>query len=311
MSFFTDSDHSNIWNALQKTRGSLMSHISEAFNESDTSETAWDDIEDILLGSDIGLPTTSFIIQELKNQSPKSIQKTYPDTFGRLRTILTEMVNIKPNPILPDQVGPSIILMVGVNGVGKTTSIAKLTHLLLQSNRTVLLGAGDTYRAAAISQLKSWATALNVDMVSHQIGSDPSAVAFDTIRATTSRNIDVAIIDTAGRLHGKTNLIEELQKIYRISKKTIGEGSLSVMLTLDASTGQNGLAQASHFQRQVHCDSIFLSKLDGTSRGGIVFPIVRELSLPISFVGTGENHTDIAVFDPYKFVEGLFEKTNL
>ena len=311
MNYLKGSNKSSIWSALQKTRGSLIGHISEAFKSSDTLETLWDDVEDILLASDIGFDTTNYIIQELKNKSPMSIHRDHSCRFDELRTILTEMVNIAPTQLTLDRVGPSIILMVGVNGVGKTTSIAKLTSLLLQRNKTVLIGAGDTYRAAAISQLQSWATALNVDMVSHQIGSDPSAVAFDTIRATRSRNMDVAIIDTAGRLHGKANLIEELKKIYRTSKKAMHGGSLSVMLTVDASTGQNGLAQASHFQNQVHCDSIFLSKLDGTSKGGIVFPIVRELSLPISFVGTGEHHTDIAPFDPHKFVEGLFENTSL
>ena len=202
---------------------------------------------------------------------------------------------------------PLVILMVGVNGAGKTTTIAKLTNWYLENGKEVLVGAGDTFRAAAQEQLKSWADKLSVQMISHQSGSDPGAVAFDTISAAKSRKVDVAIIDTAGRLQDKSNLMEELKKIHRISMREAGDSRVKVLLTIDATTGQNGISQARSFQETVQCDGVFLSKLDGSAKGGIALSIVKDVRLPILFVGTGEEANDMALFDANQFVDSLIE----
>ena len=202
---------------------------------------------------------------------------------------------------------PLVWLFVGVNGAGKTTSIAKLTHLYQTLDKKVVLGAGDTYRAAAIEQLQEWGQRLNVEVVAHQRGADPGAVAFDSFKAAQSRGADVVIIDTAGRLHTKTNLMEELKKIQRVLLRENQDQDLRIMLTIDATTGQNGLYQARAFSDVVECDGVFLSKLDGTAKGGIAVAIGHELKLPVLYIGTGEQPDDISAFAPREFTEALFE----
>jgi fused signal recognition particle receptor len=205
--------------------------------------------------------------------------------------------------------GPQVVLVVGVNGVGKTTSIAKLAHWLRANGRKVLLGAGDTFRAAAIEQLQAWGQRAGVDVVAHRQGADPGAVAYDTYQAAQARGCDTIIIDTAGRLHTKHNLMEEMKKIKRVLSRLDQTAPHQVILVLDATTGQNGLAQARHFTEAVGCTGIFLAKLDGTAKGGIVLAICDQLKLPVMFIGTGEGLEDMAPFDPEEFVEALFAST--
>ena len=203
--------------------------------------------------------------------------------------------------------GPYVILMVGVNGVGKTTSIGKLAHHFSESGRKVVLGAGDTFRAAAAEQLEILGQRVGVDVIRHASGADPGAVAYDAYQASKSRGADILIFDTAGRLHTKSNLMEELRKIHRVLKRQNPSAPHEVILTLDATTGHNGLAQAKSFQEVVDCTGIFLAKLDGTARGGIVLAIKKELEVPIMFIGTGEGMADMAPFDANDFVDALLE----
>jgi fused signal recognition particle receptor len=201
---------------------------------------------------------------------------------------------------------PLVILVVGVNGVGKTTSIAKLTRIYQAEGKQVLLGAADTFRAAAIEQLQVWGERLGVDVIAHKQDGDPGAVAFDALQAAKARKADVLIIDTAGRLHSKTNLMEEIKKVQRVLTRQDEDSPQRVLLALDATTGQNGLHQARAFTEALNCDGVFLSKLDGTAKGGVVVSITRELQLPVLFVGTGEGLDDVTPFDPQDFVEALF-----
>jgi fused signal recognition particle receptor len=200
-----------------------------------------------------------------------------------------------------------VILVVGVNGSGKTTSIAKLTRYHQRQGRKVLLAAGDTFRAAAADQLKVWASRLGTDVVAHQPGSDPGAVVYDAMQASLARGANTLIVDTAGRLHTQYNLMQELRKIHRVINKQMAEAPQETLLVLDATTGQNALSQAKYFKDAVDVNGVFLAKLDGTAKGGIVFAIARELGIPIRYVGTGEDLDDAAEFDPERFVAGLFE----
>ena len=197
------------------------------------------------------------------------------------------------------------IIVIGVNGAGKTTTIGKLSNWYRKTGKSVLIGAGDTFRAAALEQINHWGTEVDVDVIGNQMGSDPSSVAYDAISAAQNRNIDIVLIDTAGRLQSETNLMKELEKIHRTCTRITRPGYLKVLLTIDATTGQNGLIQAKRFNESIPCDAIFLTKLDGTSKGGISIPIVKEMGIPISFIGTGESLEDIAQFDAKSFTEGL------
>ena len=286
----------------------MLGQIKNLFANNLLNDELLEDLEDILLSSDVGLTTTEQIITELKTRHSDKSNSSKLDAFSLLKQILIEILSIQtPNWLMDTNKSPLVILMVGVNGAGKTTTIAKLTNWYLKNGKEVLVGAGDTFRAAAPEQLKSWADKLSVAMISHQPGSDPGAVAFDTISAAKSRKADVAIIDTAGRLQDKSNLMEELKKIHRISTREAGDSKVKVLLTIDATTGQNGISQAQSFQEAVHCDGVFLSKLDGSAKGGIALPIVKDVRLPILFVGTGESESDMALFDAYQFVDSLID----
>ena len=306
LKFFKKNNQENLKSALTKTRGSMLGQIKNLFANNLLNDELLEDLEDILVSSDVGLTTTEQIITELKTRHSDKSNSSKPDAFSLLKQILIEILSIQtPNWLMDTNKSPLVILMVGVNGAGKTTTIAKLTNWYLENGKEVLVGAGDTFRAAAPEQLKSWADKLSVAMISHQAGSDPGAVAFDTISAAKSRKADVAIIDTAGRLQDKSNLMEELKKIHRISTREAGDSKVKVLLTIDATTGQNGISQAQAFQEAVHCDGVFLSKLDGSAKGGIALPIVKDVKLPILFVGTGESESDMALFDANQFVDSL------
>lgn len=308
LKFFKKNNQENLTGALTKTRGSMIGQIKNLFTNNLLNDELLEDLEDILVSSDVGINTTEQIISELKIRYADKSNSSKNDPFSLLKQLLIEILHKQPPSWLMETSGkPLVLLMVGVNGAGKTTTIGKLINWYLENGKEVLVGAGDTFRAAAPEQLKSWADKFSVHMISHKSGSDPGAVAFDTISAAKSRNVDVAIIDTAGRLQDKSNLMEELKKIHRISTREAGNCNVKVILTIDATTGQNGISQAQSFQEAVQCDGVFLSKLDGSAKGGIALPIVKNVNLPILFVGTGEAADDMALFDAKQFVDSLVD----
>ncbi len=301
-----EKKHLSLKNAFAKTKNSFLGQIPEIFKSQQLSLKDLEELEDILISSDIGMDSTNKIIESIKESF--RLQKSSSSNLSDL--LKNEIQNIlqsaKNDEISKDANFPQILIMAGVNGVGKTTAIAKISHYFQQRGKSVLCGAADTYRAAAIDQIKLWGQKENFEVISHQSGSDPSAVAFDTISAAKKRNIDLVIIDTAGRLHENSNLMDELKKIYKVLNQSKSHYKLHTLLTLDATTGQNGLLQAKSFNESIKCDGIFLTKLDGTSKGGIIIPIIEETNIPISFIGTGEQPTDIALFDPNLFTEYVF-----
>jgi len=268
-------------------------------------------LEEILISSDVGVDASLRIVEELKTQSSQQKSATPESLFDSLKESLIrdledgsgasgqDWINDEDRP------SPYVILMVGVNGVGKTTSIAKLAYHLQQNGLKVMLGAADTFRAAAAEQLEILGEQIGVEVISHRSGADPGAVAYDAYQAGKARGADVLIIDTAGRLHTKSNLMEELKKINRVLKRLEPSAPHQVILTLDATTGLNGMAQAKAFKEAVDCTGIFLAKLDGTARGGIALAIKQELQVPILFIGTGESLGDLAPFDSRQFVDSL------
>jgi fused signal recognition particle receptor len=296
----------NIEQSLTRTRRSFFGRIGELFAQSELDDGVWDELEELLIQADVGVATTVDLVQGVRDQSrdhawttPRQVEAALKE---RLRTVLGP-------PLRPDypQGELWVILVVGVNGSGKTTSIAKLARYHQQQGRKVLLAAADTFRAAATDQLKIWATRLGTDLVSHQPGSDPGAVVYDAMEASRARGVDTLIVDTAGRLHTQYNLMQELRKIHRVIEKLQAEAPQETLLVLDATTGQNALSQARYFNDAVDIDGVFLAKLDGTAKGGIVFAIASELGIPIRYVGTGEELDDVAEFDPERFVVGLFQ----
>jgi fused signal recognition particle receptor len=282
--------------------------VASLFAGAQLDDGLWDALEELLVSADVGVGTTTELLSRLKRRV-RDENVTEPE--GALELLKQEMVSILqvngPSRPAESSHGPRVLLMVGVNGVGKTTSIAKLVQLYKDEGKRVLLGAADTYRAAAIEQLQEWGRRLDVDVIAHQRGADPGAVAFDAVQAARAREVDVVIIDTAGRLHTKSNLMAELEKIERVLSRQAGGFPQSTMLTLDATTGQNGLFQARSFTELLSCDGVFLAKLDGTAKGGVVMAVAGELRLPVLYIGTGESPDDIAEFDPKGFVDALFD----
>jgi len=295
---------------VSKSRQQWFQRIAGLFSRTSISDDTWKEIEELLVSADVSIATTSKLLEQVKTEAQK--QKLI-DGAQVYATLKREMVNLlSNNPVIehPAENRTRLIFMVGVNGSGKTTSIAKLASYYIKNARAkVVLGAADTFRAAAIDQLKLWGKRIGIDVIAHQPGSDPGAVVFDTIQASRSRQADVVIVDTAGRLHTKFNLMEELKKIQRAATKSDSNLHQQIILVIDATTGQNGLSQAKHFTEAVGVTGIFLSKLDGTARGGIVLTICDELKIPILYIGTGEQLDDIAPFDPQTFVEAIFGDT--
>ncbi len=294
--------------AVKPSRERWFGRIVNLLRSPRLDDSVWDEIEEILISSDVGVETSLRIIDDLKQQV-KSGQLDSPDAVTEaLKQALTNGLSTDFEGLLPGDEGtakPYVILMVGVNGVGKTTSIGKLAHHFTQSGRQVIVGAADTFRAAAAEQLEILGERVGVDVIRHAAGADPGAVAYDAYQASRARGADVLIIDTAGRLHTKTNLMEELRKIRRVLNRQDPTAPHEVILTLDATTGHNGLAQAKSFREAVDCTGIFLAKLDGTARGGIVLAIRQELQVPILFIGTGEGMADMAPFNADDFVDAL------
>ncbi|GAV12067.1 MULTISPECIES: signal recognition particle-docking protein FtsY [Paenibacillus] len=293
---------------LEKTRKGLVEKVTELITRrKKIDEAFYEELEEILIGADVGVTTVMNLIDELRDEVKKrkieeaaELQPVLSEKLvGLLRGDDTSKLNMNPN-------GMTVILFVGVNGVGKTTTIGKLAHRFKQEGKSVLLAAGDTFRAGAIEQLEVWGQRAGVDVIKQQAGSDPAAVMFDAVQAAKQRNVDVLLCDTAGRLQNKSNLMEELNKIFRVIQREVPDAPHEVLMVLDATTGQNALNQAKLFGEKSGVTGLVLTKLDGTAKGGIVIAIRQELNLPVKLVGLGEKMGDLQEFDSEQFVHALF-----
>lgn len=289
---------------LLKTRNSAIGHLASTFGTSEVTADTWDDLEAVFLQADMGLETTQSILASLKKKTGElGIIKTN-DFFPLVREELLSRLD-QPQEFNPRLNHPEVILFVGVNGSGKTTTAAKLGGCYQQMGLKVLLAAADTYRAAAIDQLQVWGDRLGIPVIAGQPNSDPGAVAYDAVQSALSRKSDVLIIDTAGRLHTRFNLMEEIKKVHRVVGKSLENAPHEVWLVLDAATGQNAFQQAKYFKEAVHVTGIILSKMDTSSHGGMVFAIQKELAIPVIYIGVGEKPEDILPFDRQSFVDGI------
>jgi fused signal recognition particle receptor len=304
-----------IKDGLTKTRNNLIDKISNLLNISKTiDESFFNDLEEILIGADVGVGMTSELISRLKERvkieklsQSEELKFALKDELEKILKSSFDSQNYDPFSI-PEDRKPFVIMIVGVNGVGKTTTVGKLAYNFKSRGKKVLIGAGDTFRAAANEQLEIWAKRAGVDIIQQQKGSDPGAVAFDTVKSALARDIDVVLIDTAGRLHTKTNLMEELKKVKRVIQKLIPRAPDEIWLVLDATIGQNSIQQARQFHQALGITGLIITKLDGTAKGGVVFAIANELKIPVKFIGVGESIDDLQPFDPESFIDALFEK---
>ncbi|BFH67946.1 MAG: signal recognition particle-docking protein FtsY [Paenibacillus dendritiformis] len=304
----TESVTAKFKEGLEKTRKGLVEKVSDLITRrKKIDEAFYEELEEILIGADVGVTTVMNLIDDLRVE----VRQRKIEDAAELQPVLSEKLiellrgdesnklNMNPN-------GMTVILFVGVNGVGKTTTIGKLAYRFKQEGKSVLLAAGDTFRAGAIEQLEVWGQRVGVDVIKQQAGSDPAAVMYDAVQAAKQRNVDVLLCDTAGRLQNKTNLMEELNKIFRVIRREIPDAPHEVLMVLDATTGQNALSQAKLFGEKSGVTGLVLTKLDGTAKGGIVIAIRQELSLPVKFVGLGEKMEDLQEFDSEQFVHALF-----
>ena len=292
-------------NGLKKTKEAVLGQVDnviKSFRKVD--EELLEELEEILICSDVGADTTEYIIDELRDRIKNGNIKEAEDVKGALADILRELVG-EGEPLKLDT-HPSVILVIGVNGVGKTTSIGKISANLKSQGKKVLVAAADTFRAAAIDQLAVWCDRAGVDLIRQSEGSDPAAVVYDAIAAAKSRGTDVLLIDTAGRLHNKKNLMDELSKINRVIQRELPDADRETLLVLDATTGQNALAQAREFKECADITGVILTKMDGTAKGGIAIAIQSELGIPVKYIGIGESIEDLQKFDSKEFVEALF-----
>ena len=289
---------------LRKTRDSIFGSIAGLVNAGEITDELYDGLEEQLILADTGADVAMRLVEELRQEVRRKHLKTGADALEALKGIIREMLRADGEMQLSGR--PAVVLVIGVNGVGKTTSIAKLAHLYKQQGKRVMLAAGDTFRAAAAEQLCVWAERADVPVVKHNEGADPAAVLFDAVQSAAARGYDMVICDTAGRLHNKKNLMDELSKISRVVHKACGTASVETLLVLDAITGQNAISQASQFIDAAGATGIVLTKLDGTAKGGAVISIKAKLGLPVRFVGVGEGMDDLMEFDPDAFVDALF-----
>ena len=292
---------------LKKTRDSMSGAINAAlYGKNEIDEDFYEELEEILVMSDVGVTTAMEIVQKLRDSVFKKNLHKAKDVKKEIRDIVAELLSGCEE--IDMITVPSVILVIGVNGVGKTTSIGKMAAMFKAEGKKVILGAADTFRAAAIDQLEIWADRAGVDIVKHKEGADPAAVVFDTISAGKARNADIIICDTAGRLHNKKNLMEELAKIYRVIDRQLPYADREILLVLDATTGQNAVNQAKEFKDVAEITGIILTKLDGTAKGGVVLAIKNDLKVPVKFIGVGEGIDDLKAFNAKAFADGLFEE---
>jgi len=290
--------------SLAKTRKNFSDKIGLLVLGDKIDEAFLDELEEALIASDVGVETASFVLKDLKERFKRNELSSPAQVKERLKQILQEILATRSSSFSLPAV-PSIVLVIGVNGTGKTTTIGKLAHRLKAEGKKVMLAAGDTFRAAASEQLSIWGERAGIPVIKHREGADPGAVAFDAVTAAKARAMDVLIVDTAGRLHTKSNLMEELKKVKRLLARELPGAPHETLLVLDGNTGQNALVQTKMFHEAVGVSGIVLTKLDGTSRGGIVFAIYKELAIPVKFVGIGEAIEDLRPFDPKEFVDAL------
>ena len=310
--FFSKEKKEDLDKGLSKTKTSFFSKISKVIiGKSKVDDEVLDDLEEILVSSDVGVQTTLKIIKRIEERVARD---KFVNT-SELNSILKEEIvgllaennnNDSTEFTIPQVNAPYVIMVVGVNGVGKTTTIAKLAYQFKKSGKKVIIGAADTFRAAAVDQLKIWAERVDVPIVTQAMGADPASVAFDTLNSAVSKDVDVVIIDTAGRLHNKANLMNELSKIKKVMKKVIPDAPHEVLLILDASTGQNAIEQAKQFTASTEVTALALTKLDGTAKGGVVIGISEQFKIPVKYIGIGEGLEHIQVFNKYEFVDSLF-----
>jgi len=310
---FGKKEKESLDSGLQKTKEGFLSKITKAIaGKSVVDEEVLDNLEEALVSADVGIETTVAIIDNIEKRVAREkyvnateLNKVLQSEIENVLVSAPESSSYSFNTDLPSK--PFVILVVGVNGVGKTTTIGKLAHNFKSAGKSVLLGAADTFRAAAVDQLTIWSERVGVPIVKQPMGSDPAAVAFDTVQSGISKGVDVILIDTAGRLHNKLHLMEELSKIQRVVQKVIPEAPHEVLLVLDGSTGQNALEQAKHFTAATDVSAIAITKLDGTAKGGVVLAIANQFKIPVKFIGVGEKMEVLLVFDKHEFVDSLFK----
>jgi fused signal recognition particle receptor len=317
-SFFSKEKKESLDKGLEKTKESFFSKITKAIaGKSSVDAEVLDQLEEILISSDVGVNTTLKIIERIE----KRVAKDKYMGAVELNRLLKEEIStlLSENPVaqsgsdfsLPEGKKPYVIMVVGVNGVGKTTTIGKLAHHFKKAGHSVILGAADTFRAAAVDQLKIWSERVDVPMVSQGMGADPASVAYDSVNVGVAKGADVIIVDTAGRLHNKINLMNELSKIRKVMQKVIPDAPHEVLLVLDASTGQNAVEQCRHFSQATEVNALALTKLDGTAKGGVVIGISDEFRIPVKYIGVGEKMDDLQVFNRVEFVDSLFKGKEL
>jgi fused signal recognition particle receptor len=312
-SIFSRESKESLDKGLEKTKTSVFSRISKAIlGKSKVDDEVLDNLEEILVTSDVGVETTLKIIERIQERVARDKYLGTSELNTVLKGEITSLLNENEQEERTDfsfmkQGSPYVIMVVGVNGVGKTTTIGKLAYQFKQAGKSVVLGAADTFRAAAIDQLKIWAERVDVPIVMQNMGSDPAAVAFDTLKSAVTKNADVVIIDTAGRLHNKIGLMNELSKIKNVMKKVLPDAPHEVLLVLDASTGQNAIEQAKQFTAATEVNALALTKLDGTAKGGVVIGISDQFKIPVRYIGIGEKMTDLQIFNKKTFVDSLFD----
>jgi len=283
-----------------------MGQLSGLFAANEIDDEFWDDLEAILIQADVGVETTLDLVERVRERVRQERVKRTGDAQQILKEEMRELITSNTPLQLDKKRLLTVVMIVGVNGSGKTTSAAKLAHYYASQNKKVVLAAADTFRAAAIEQLEIWGERSGATVIAHKPGSDPGAVVYDALKSGMARKADLILIDTAGRLHTKFNLMKELEKLYSVAGKQVHQAPHESLLVLDATTGQNALSQARHFRDSAKITGVVLAKLDGTAKGGVVFAIHRELGVPVRFIGTGETLDDIQPFDADEFIEGLF-----
>lgn len=310
---FTKDKKENLDKGLSKTKQSVFSKLSKAIvGKSKVDDDVLDKLEEVLITSDVGVETTLRIIEKLEERVAKD---KYLNTSELNKILKEEIASLlaendadkQAKEIIPEMEDPYVIMVVGVNGVGKTTTIGKLAYHFKKAGKSVVMGAADTFRAAAVDQLKIWAERVDVPIISQKMGSDPASVAYDTIASAKAKGSDVAIVDTAGRLHNKANLMNELSKIKKVMSKVIPNAPHEILLILDGSTGQNAFEQAKQFTNATEVTALAITKLDGTAKGGVVIGISDQFKIPVKYIGVGEKLEDLMIFDKNQFVDSLFE----